>query len=717
MIVVLPVCHKDHKAALRNLAWIRSMESSLPHSCLVAHEVGFPVGTVLSAASDCFASVSEFAYPALTKRSLPWPAFQNWAWRKSAIHVRRLPSAHWLWWEQDAVPLRKGWLNALDEAYRSNGKPFMGAYGARPTEKHPLHLNGVAIYPHDMTSIAPSSMFYGAEPFDVAGGWRVLGQAAISPLFQHVWSWDGSGGSAPIFMGEDDLDEISKEAVIFHRCKDASLISQLKERPMTAKPKRKPWVLKRRMKARGAPKTPPPCMIMLSGVGDILIVLCIARHYANLFGAPVPFITSAKYRTILEGASYVIPAGMEGSDWHSYHEAIAWAKERFGTVLPLHMGEPEILRNQKTDRFCHEQYLYAGVPKRYGDLPLVFDQRNLVREADLVKRIDDGRPIFLYNFIGRTSPLKSGPAIEAQLVKEWGSRLNLVNTSALNLSHYFDLLGLLEKSIGMISIDTSNIHLMAASQTPYIALLNDLRTPWWSSVPRGNCVLQIGYSAAANSIGRISKAIQTMLGAVEIKRPQPVLVTMAINGMEKVWELARKTWEPYCLKHGYSLHVVNEQAFPLLPPSWSKLRHVAALLDKHEEVWWIDADLTVARLDAPPLPQSDKALAFASDWNGLCAAMFRATNANWVKQILTALPILGDVRDDDLFGKGLGPKWEQNAIKILMRDFPDFEKLVGFLPNGLINDHPEQDRGEAFCHFGAMTNEQRIAAMKKRHCL
>lgn len=133
----------------------------------------------------------------------------------------------WLWWEQDAVSLRSGWLTALAEEYAGCHLPFMGAIGAsdRPDA---AHLNGVAIYPADACRRVPSLIVGGLLPFDVKGGSRVLSQAHVTPLIQHAWSWNGAYSPPPTFPDAASLSRLSDSAVLFHRCKDASLITQLR---------------------------------------------------------------------------------------------------------------------------------------------------------------------------------------------------------------------------------------------------------------------------------------------------------------------------------------------------------------------------------------------------------------------------------------------------------------------------------------------------------
>lgn len=91
--------------------------------------------------------------------------------------------------------------------------------------------------------------------------------------------------------------------------------------------------------------TAPPCLIMLGGLGDLLITLPIAWHYAQRFKTRTPVLTSARFQNVLAACSYVRSVGYTGGAWRGYREAIAWARARFPVVYPLHVGDPEVQAN------------------------------------------------------------------------------------------------------------------------------------------------------------------------------------------------------------------------------------------------------------------------------------------------------------------------------------------------------------------------------------
>lgn len=732
MRIVVPVCADDLPLACLNLKLAAKLDSSCPFPCLISAPSGFDISEFEVQCSKWFATVDLFRYDDW-KGERAWPRPQNWAWQETARFIPSLtPPLPWFWWEADATPLKKGWFKTLLDGYAKAGKPFAGHIVGGAGNGH---MNGVAIYPHDVRPYGKSAFITRAVAFD-----RMLsseiGTNAIAPLNNLIGHYlKPPGRDSYTLQSEKEIKELlASELVLFHGASDGSLAKYMLDPPrfswksvLTKKPKVEDVVAAPtpHLSLATPPKEPtsPPCIIMLGGLGDVLIALPIAYHYSQKFGTPIPFITGQKYQNVISGCSYIKPVVPGGNYWKHYRESIVWAQERFEHVLPLHVGEPEIRASVKTTRFCHEQYLYAAVPDRYGEFPLVFDRRSPAREANLITRVrgSEKRPLILYNVLGYSSPFNQKDELMSALQQRWGAQAQFVNVSSLQLPFCQDLLGLIEQASIVLSIDTSTVHLMAASKTPYIALVNDTKgTDWWQSVPRGNCVVELKYSRAMRLISRIHEAIEKALSKPKIEAVESAsnhCVTLACNGMEEVWNTAWKTWEPWCRKTSTSFY--NAKAFKNGPhPSWQKLEVMLAALESHPFAWWVDADVTVARQDAI-LPSSDADLLFASDWNGLCAGMFRARSTQWTKDFLKAALILGDVRDPDQFGKGCGIKWEQNAIKLLLRDFPSASKHVELLPKDFMWDRPLEPKqpSPSFYHFGGMSNEQRITAMRKVHSL
>jgi hypothetical protein len=142
-----------------------------------------------------------------------WPiscnkAFETMAW--AAYQKYKQP---FLWMEPDAVPLKQGWLNDIENDYRAKGRPFMGDYvaiaGVMPNGVD--HMSGIAVYHPDMPRLAPSIFNNERAAWDIASAYQVTRQMARTNLIQHDWiptkQWR---------RDNVDLTCVKEGAVIYH---------------------------------------------------------------------------------------------------------------------------------------------------------------------------------------------------------------------------------------------------------------------------------------------------------------------------------------------------------------------------------------------------------------------------------------------------------------------------------------------------------------------
>jgi galactosyl transferase GMA12/MNN10 family len=73
------------------------------------------------------------------------------------------------------------------------------------------------------------------------------------------------------------------------------------------------------------------------------------------------------------------------------------------------------------------------------------------------------------------------------------------------------------------------------------------------------------------------------------------LATIGTGPMERVLELSSRTFETYADRHGYEL-IIGDGESEGRPPSWGKVLLLRSLLDRFDEVLWIDSDAVI--LDA-----------------------------------------------------------------------------------------------------------------------
>lgn len=154
-----------------------------------------------------------------------WIAGANSLFFAAALHVEQNHLGPWVWMEPDAIPLRTGWLDAVQDAYAKCGKRFMGAVIAANLHGQPhTYMNGVAVYPENLWNEFRNA---GNEAFDVVLSRRYMPECANSALFQCMW---GQKDLPPTFtIGKYKgghvytKQNLDARAVIFHRNKDGTL--------------------------------------------------------------------------------------------------------------------------------------------------------------------------------------------------------------------------------------------------------------------------------------------------------------------------------------------------------------------------------------------------------------------------------------------------------------------------------------------------------------
>ena len=224
LLVVLPVGPGDVELATRTLKWAIKLDGMIEARCLLATD--HPEPALESLARSLFAKLDTVELdPCPYPRA--WPGPQNWAWQRVARFIRehseQLPPV-WFWWEPDAIPVRKGWLETLFRRYEEGRKPFAGVRVGIPQGQY---VAGVGFYPSNTADRLINALRVHSTPFDIAAGvldgsWRMA--TDLSPELCHRVADNtrdhtiNSATFAPL---------VHEEAVLFHPCKNPSLIEWL----------------------------------------------------------------------------------------------------------------------------------------------------------------------------------------------------------------------------------------------------------------------------------------------------------------------------------------------------------------------------------------------------------------------------------------------------------------------------------------------------------
>jgi hypothetical protein len=85
-----------------------------------------------------------------------------------------------------------------------------------------------------------------------------------------------------------------------------------------------------------------------------------------------------------------------------------------------------------------------------------------------------------------------------------------------------------------------------------------------------------------------------------------VLASLGVGPHVELLELSRPTRELWAARHGYDVVVENELRAPDRPPSWSKVLLVRQLLDRYDDVVWLDADAVIVDDGGDPADLLDR---------------------------------------------------------------------------------------------------------------
>lgn len=217
-----------------------------------------------------------------------------------------------------------------------------------------------------------------------------------------------------------------------------------------------------------------PIVCCLGRYGDILNALPIAYELSRTVGRP-KFVVSKQFWTILKGVSYVDPVVWD-IDYKELPRAIARLPKE--AIICQSYKHPD--QRRLTESYQKEAWRVAGWLDKFGTLPLIFDKRNVEREYRVSERY------VLFAGTSVSSPMDTD-AIWMRLSDQFSMAHPMKQETP------YDLLGQIESSQCIVTVDTMHLHLARATHTPIVALINN---GWYGSVPQGNVKAAIRYADA-----------------------------------------------------------------------------------------------------------------------------------------------------------------------------------------------------------------------------
>lgn len=238
LLCVIPYCAKDYKQTQALLDWCEELGGCEQHSCLLVADAAIAKDeriVLLTAAKKCFRHASTLP---IVAKPVGFPP--NRMFLGAAEHIYQTAKFPWLWLEPDCIPLKEGWLDALAVEYAASPKRFLGTHVTADQPGLPkVHLAGCAVYPADAFPLYNTMERIKTEivAWDMEAANAVVPRSHHTALIQQFW---GKRDLPPTFVDKKrtdlqypentlDLTFLTKEAVLFHRNKDGTLIRYLRD--------------------------------------------------------------------------------------------------------------------------------------------------------------------------------------------------------------------------------------------------------------------------------------------------------------------------------------------------------------------------------------------------------------------------------------------------------------------------------------------------------
>lgn len=241
-------------------------------------------------------------------------------------------------------------------------------------------------------------------------------------------------------------------------------------------------------------------------------------------------MVSTKYSSIFDGISYAEPWPVNLDWWKGTSAAKSLAlRASYDVIVPQFWNDPP---EDKRTRIGNGNIVLQahghiweveGESADFGTAmwnrlgftraqmiaePLVVDRRDRLREDELVRQnIHGHHPLLLYNFTGICSPFPYVPEV-LHVISKYRSRFELVDLGVIRAYRIYDLLGLYDRAVGLITIDTATAHLAPGSAVPTLWFTVDSTG---ASVPRGNVALHVKYSETPKRLAEIENLLDKWL--------------------------------------------------------------------------------------------------------------------------------------------------------------------------------------------------------------
>lgn len=253
------------------------------------------------------------------------------------------------------------------------------------------------------------------------------------------------------------------------------------------------------------------CVVELGRYGDIINILPFLKHIHDHYKTPA-LCVAQEFADLLDGVSYVKPFVVPLKN-EELSRAIELSESSYKIVVNAQIWGRGWQQKRETESYNMESFRNCGILNKFNDKNFfpVFDRRDPQREAMLIELAKGGsnKPMILVN-VGKavSSPCEHCKILMDEIRQQWLD-YNIVDLSEIKADRLYDFIGLMEKSALLVCIDTSFLHLAAATNIPVVAITNPKE--WAGTIVRGNIAGQLTYNQVKDDPRQIHECIATAL--------------------------------------------------------------------------------------------------------------------------------------------------------------------------------------------------------------
>ena len=271
------------------------------------------------------------------------------------------------------------------------------------------------------------------------------------------------------------------------------------------------------------------CVVELGRYGDIINILPYLKMIADRYMVP-HLCVSNEFASLLEGVSYVQPYPVQLKN-EELGSALALCNEEFDIVINAQIWGKGVTIKKTEPAYNVQSWASCGVLNKFNDFSIrpVFDKRNREREAKLIQDVQgtDTRPMILVNVSKAvSSPCPHCAPLIDSINEKW-NEYHVVDLSTIQAHRLYDMIGLMEEAVCLVSLDTSFLHLCSATNVPVVAILNPKE--WAGTVVRSkNLAYVTNYDAVKEKPELVHDGIEAALAMsntsvveIEVEKSKP----------------------------------------------------------------------------------------------------------------------------------------------------------------------------------------------------